>query len=562
MWSSQDFKLLRQHDALLNSLLRFKNDPHLWSRLRGDLFGGTVAALIAVPYGMALAVAMGLRPEAGLYTSIFGGLIAGMLSSSPVLISGLSATAAPIIGAITHQYGVGAALLTGFLCGLIMTLIGALRLGRFANYLPQSIVGAFTSGLGITIFAAQLSVFLGIKPEKVGFNLGVLDDLVAAFITLPTCQPQTLLTGGIVVAVMILLPKWNENIPASIIGVLLSAFVAKVFGFDIARVGALPNGFPMPQLVYFDLNILPSLLHPALTLAGLFTINQALTALALNRSNNIYNREKCDRELVAQGVANLLTPFFGAPPGVAMLARTVASTRAGAMSRLSVIAHSCILILFILPLRGVIAQIPLSALAAVTVMVGLQLADWRRFVALRQIAKVDAAIFLLTFLIVILSDLVIGVGIGFLIAMILFVERAAETTRLEAIVTTLPYSTAMTESGVRAFRIIGPLFFATSERILSQLRAEPAAQVLVLDLLLTGPADSSAIDLFRGAYEMQRQRGGDLFLIGIDETLFQLFENSSLVEELGAARFTLKTETIKESERFYALFGNLLRSQN
>ncbi len=535
---------------------------NFWEQLRGDFFGGTVAALIAVPYGMALAVAMGLRPETGLYTSIFGGLIAGMLSSSPVLISGLSATAAPIIGAITHQYGVGASLLTGFLCGLIMTLIGSLKLGRFANYLPPSIVGAFTSGLGITIFASQLSVFLGIKPEKMGFNLGVLDDLVAAFVALPSCQPQTLLTGGIVVAVMLFLPKWNENIPASIIGVLLAAFVAKVFGFDIARVGALPSGFPTPQLVHFDLNILPSLLHPALTLAGLFTINQALTALAVNRSNNIYNREKCDRELVAQGVANLLTPFFGAPPGVAMLARTVASTRAGAMSRLSVIAHSFILILFILPLRSVIAQIPLSALAAVTVMVGIQLADWKRFVALRRLAKVDAAIFLLTFLIVILSDLVTGVGIGFLIAMILFVERAAETTRLEAIVTTLPYHATTSESGVRAYRIVGPLFFATSERILSQLRVEPAAEALVLDLTLTGPADSSAVELFRGAFEMQRTRGGDLFLTGIDETLFQLFESSGLVEELGEARFTLKTETTKESERFYALFGNLLRSQN
>ncbi len=535
---------------------------NFWEQLRGDFFGGTVAALIAVPYGMALAVAMGLRPETGLYTSIFGGLIAGMLSSSPVLISGLSATAAPIIGAITHQYGVGASLLTGFLCGLIMTLIGALRLGRFANYLPQSIVGAFTSGLGVTIFASQLSVFLGIKPDKLGFNLGVFDDLVAAFIALPTCQPQTLLTGGIVVAVMIFLPKWNENIPASIIGVLLAALVANVFGFNIARVGALPSGFPSPQFLYFDLNVLPSLLHPALTLAGLFTINQVLTALAVNRSNNIYNREKCDRELVAQGIANLVTPFFGAPPGVAMLARTVASTRAGAMSRLSVIAHSFILILFILPLRGVIAQIPLSALAAVTVMVGLQLADWRRFAALRRLAKIDAAIFLLTFLIVILSDLVTGVGIGFLIAMILFVERAAETTRLEAIVTTLPYQTAPTESGVRAYRIVGPLFFATSERILSQLRVEPFAEALVLDLTLTGSADSSALDLFRSAFEMQRTRGGDLFLTGIDEALFQLFEDSGLIEELGAARFTLKTETTKESERFYALFGNLLRSQN
>ena len=236
---------------------------------------------------MALAVAMGLRPEAGLYTSIFGGLMAGMLSSSPVLISGLSATAAPIIGAITHQYGVGAALLTGFLCGLIMTLIGALRLGRFANYLPQSIVGAFTSGLGITIFVSQLSVFLGVKPAKMGFNLGVLDDLMAAVVALPLCQPQSLLIGGIVIAVMILLPKWNENIPASIIGVLFAALVAKLFGFDIARVGALPSGFPMPQLLSFDLNILPSLLQPALTLTGLFTINQALTALAVNRSNNI-----------------------------------------------------------------------------------------------------------------------------------------------------------------------------------------------------------------------------------------------------------------------------------
>ena len=195
-------------------------------------------------------------------------------------------------------------------------------------------------------------------------------------------------------------------------------------------------------------------------------------------------------------------------------------------------------------------------------MVGLQLADWRRFVALRRLAKVDAAIFLLTFLIVILSDLVTGVGIGFLIAMILFVERAAETTRLEAIITTLPFHPTTTESGVRAYRIVGPLFFATSERILSQLRVEPFAEALVLDLTLTGPADSSAIDLFRGAFEMQRHRGGDLFLTGIDETLFQLFEDSGLIEELGAERFTLKTETTKESERFYALFGNLLRSQN
>ncbi|MBS1807667.1 MAG: SulP family inorganic anion transporter [Acidobacteria bacterium] len=551
-----------QIQRLFLNFSQLRNQENFWERLRGDFFGGTVAALIAVPYGMALSVAMGMRPEAGLYTSIIGGIVAGFLSSSPVLISGLSATAAPILGAVTKTHGIGAALITGLLCGLAMTLIGALKLGRFANYLPQSIVTAFMSGLGLTIFVSQLKAFFGVQPQAIKYNFGVVDDLIGVLLVLPSVRAESLLIGGVVILAMILLPKWNENIPASIIGVFVATVVAKLAGFDIARVGELPSGFPLPHLIHFDLNVLPSLLHPAVTLAGLFTINQALTALAVNRSNNIFNREKCDRELIAQGTANLLTPFFGAPPGVAMLARTIASTRAGAMSRLSVISHSFVLILFILPLRGMIAQIPLSALAAVTVMVGWQLTNWSRFVALRRMPRVDAALFLLTFSIVVMADLITGVGLGFLIAMILFVERAAESTRLEPVAVTLPYYTTTTESGVHAFRLVGPLFFATSERILLQLRAMPPIEVLVLDVTATGTSDTSAIELFRGAFEMQRSRGGDLFLTGIDPHLYQMLEDIGLIAEIGVERFTLKTDATKESERFYALFGSLLRSQN
>lgn len=558
----QGYWLTSHLSTLRLNLSQLRKREDFGEKIRGDLFGGTVAALIAVPYGMALSVAMGMRPEVGLYTSIIGGLVAGFLSSSPVLISGLSATAVPILGAVTKAYGVGAALITGLLCGLIMLLIGILKVGRFANYLPPAIISAFTSGLGITIFATQLKSFLGVQSYPLSFNFGVVDDLISAAIMLPTAQPQSLLIGGIVIAAIVLLPKWNENIPASIIGVLLATFVANFFGFDIQRVGALPSGFPLPQLMQFDVAILPELIHPALTLAGLFTINQALTALAVNRSINVYSPEKCDRELIAQGTANLLTPFFGAPPGVAMLARTMASKRAGAMSRLSVIAHSFILLLFLLPLRGLIAQIPLSALAAVTVMVGLQLTDWKRFTALRRMARIDVALFLITFSIVVGADLVTGVGIGFLIAMMLFVERAAESTRLEAVATSLPYFTDTSESGVRAFRLTGPLFFATSERVLSQLQAEPPIEVLVLDLTATGTADQSAIDLLRAVFAMQQERSGDLFVTGIDSHLYQMFESGGLIAELGSQRFTRKSEATKESERFYALFGNLLRSQN
>ncbi len=518
----------------------------LWTRLRGDFFGGAIAALIAVPYGMALSIAMGMRPEAGLYTSIIGGIVSGALSYSPVLISGLSATAVPILAVVVKEHGVGAALMTGFLCGLIMFLIGALKLGRFANYLPQSIVSAFTSGLGLTIIASQLKTLFGVTPKPLGFDLGVVDDIGAMAVAMGASNPQTLITGGIVLAAIVLLPRWKESLPAPILGVLLATLIAKLLGFEIPRVGELPSSLPLPRLFDFKLAMLSELMHPALTLAGLFTINQVLTAVVVNRVTGSERGEKCSRELIAQGAANLLTPFFGAPPGVAMLARTVASARAGAMSRLSVVAHSFILILFILPLRGLISQIPLAALAAVTVAVGFQLTDYRRFLALRRMARADAALFLLTFLLVVLSDLVTGVGIGFLIAMVLFIERAAESTHLEAVATSVSDENPGADSMMQAFRLVGPLFFATSERLHSQLRSEVTSGLLALDLSAAGPADTSAVDLMRRVYAMQRERGGDLFLTGVDRRLYELFEKNGLVEELGASRFMLKTSTVEK----------------
>src|SRR5215471_749430 len=158
-----------------------RRKPGTLQRWRGDFFGGTVAALIAVPYGMALAIAMGLRPEAGLYTSIIGGAISGMISDAPVVVSGLSATVVPVLSTLVKTHGVGAALAAGALSGLIVTLIGALRIGRFFRYMPQSVIAAFTSGLGVVIVSSQLKAVLGVNPAPASFDLGVIDDFWAAF---------------------------------------------------------------------------------------------------------------------------------------------------------------------------------------------------------------------------------------------------------------------------------------------------------------------------------------------------------------------------------------------
>ena len=310
------------------------------ARWRGDFFGGMVAALIAVPYGMALSIAIGLRPEAGLYTSIIGGAVYGLLSHSPVVVSGLSATAVPILAALVKTHGVGAALAASFLCVLFMTLLGVLRLGRFVNYLPQSVVSAFTSGLGVVIITSQLKTLLGVTPRPAGSGLGAAGDLWAVAQAASQSNTQTLLVAGIVIIVMALLPKWKSGIPASLAGVVLASVTAYLLGFHLPQVGALPDRLPRPSALGLDFSASSALIQPALTLAGLCAINQLLTVVVAERAGEAQGRQSFNRELVAQGAANLVSPFFGAPAGAAMLARSVASTRAGAVSRWSILSVS------------------------------------------------------------------------------------------------------------------------------------------------------------------------------------------------------------------------------
>ncbi len=531
--------------------------PERWARRRGDFFGGTVAALIAVPYGMALSMAIGLRPEAGLYTSIIGGALSGMISSAPVVVSGLSATVVPVLAMLVKTHGVGTALAAGALSGLIMLIVGVLRLGRFFHYLPQSVIGAFTSGLGLIIVASQLKAVFGVKTTAVGFDLGIVDDLWAVLRIISQSDPHAVAISALVIGVMFLLPLWKRTIPVSLVAVVVASVVPFLMGWELPRVGALPDSFPHPSASALDFSAFSALLYPAFTLAGLITINQLLTVVVTDRLpdrlNAARSEVKFNRELVAQGIANMACPFFGAPPGVAMLARTVASAKAGAVSRWSVLAHSSILLVFLLPMRNLVSHIPLVVLAAVTVAVGAQLIGWERFRNLKRMNRADAALFLLTFALVIFSDLIVGVGIGSIVAMLLFVERAAEATRLERLEPPNEFDefvpgpakqepsaifssseSVNLRSEMQMYRLTGPLFFASSEKVLTRLMREVTANTLVLDLTEAGPIDSAATDCLRQLARRQRQRGGELNLIGLDARLFASIEKDGLLDEIGA----------------------------
>jgi SulP family sulfate permease len=529
----------------------------LLAQWRGDLLGGTVAALIAIPYGMALSIAMGLRPEAGLYTSIIGGLISGMLSRAPIVVSGLSATMVPVLAALIKTHGVGAALAAGVLSGLLMTLIGVMRWGRFFNYLPRSVIGAFTSGLGVIIVVSQLRLLFGVEPGTIGFNLGVVDDLWGVLLQMKRADGRVFFIGLVVLVTMFgmpkLLPRLERQLPSSLVGVVLATMLAQVMRVDLARVGELPSRFAMPSLLAVDFSNFSDLINPALTLAGLMTINQLLTIVVTDRLTPDRGEVRFNRELFAQGVANTVCPLFGAPPGVAMLARTVASKRAGAVTRWSVIAHSAVLILFLLPLRSLISQIPLVVLAGVTVGVGLQLIGIERWRELRDASRMEVTLFLLTFGLVVVSDLIVGVGVGMFVAMLHYVERSAESTQLKRVgsfpdlpmafpAQGWPHQRGLEQPLVRGgeaergiffetYRLTGPLFFGSSERIIHQLSGRPAGGRLILDLSEAGPIDSGALDSLRRLGEQQRREGGELYLVGIDRLADDQIVRSGLLRE-------------------------------
>ena len=417
-----------------------------------------------------------------------------------------------------------------------MILIGALRLGRFFRYLPQSVVAGFTSRLGLIIVASQLKAVFGVKPAAMGFDLGIVDDVWSVLHVAAQSDLHTVSIAALVILVMFGLPLWKPSIPASLVAVVAASFVAKLSNWPLPLVGDLPSSFPLPSFSNLDFSAFSALLQPALALAGLITINQLLTVVVTDRLQETRGEVRFNRELIAQGLANMACPLFGAPPGVAMLARTVASHQAGAATRWSVMAHSGVLLLFLLPLRNLISHIPVVVLAAVTVAVGLQLVELKRLREILAQNRMDALLFLLTFGLMVFADLIVGVGVGAMLAMLFFVEHAAQTTQLEKVEelpTMQPVSpiTAV-NADAQTYRLTGPLFFASSEGVLRLLAREATARKLILDLSEARPIDSEAADCLTQLAQRQHRRGGELHLIGLDPATYDALTQHKLFAEV------------------------------
>ncbi|MEP7362501.1 MAG: SulP family inorganic anion transporter [Acidobacteriota bacterium] len=400
----------------LESSLRGKLPPYGWKQLGGDLAGGAIAALIALPYGLAMAALIGLPPAFGIFTSVLTGPLTALLGRNGVLIGGTASVTVPFLAAAVAEQGVGGAAKVTILASIFMMVFSMLRLGRFVSYIPLTVVSGFSCGIGLMMVISQLKGIMGLpKPDQADWSSSMLAQLVQVLGQAGNLRWEPFILGIIVIVVAWLVAHKSARIPAPLAGVLAACLVSGVLGWNIGRVGSVK--FEVPPLAAFAWrpNEAGTVLPAALGLAAVSAANLLITSRVVYHfagSHRAFKKAEADRELGAYGVANLVAGLFGAPMSVGIPARSLANVKCGGTTRLSNIFHSAILAGILWVGSDYIAVIPKAALAGVTAYVGLCLLEWSTWRRLPRMRKLDASAFLTTALAVQMVNAVAAVLIG------------------------------------------------------------------------------------------------------------------------------------------------------
>ena len=379
-----------------------------------DLTAGLIVAIIALPLSIALAIASGVSPEKGLYTAIVAGLVIALLGGSRVNISGPTAAFATIVAGIVAQHGIDGLAIATVMAGIILILMGVLRLGSLIKYIPETITVGFTSGIAVTIVIGQIKDFLGITFAP-GTNAIEAPEKIAAIVeSFSTLNPLALVIGLVALAILIVWPKVSKKIPGSLIAVLVMTLGVAIAGLRVNTIGdlyqisaALPP-FSIPNL---EIEKIVALIPSAFTIAILAAIESLLSCVVSDKM--ISDTHNSNTELIAQGAGNICSALFGGIPATGAIARTAANVKNGGRSPISGIVHAIVLLLVLVVLMPYAAFIPMPVIAAVLFMVAYNMSEWRHFVAICKKAPLyETLVLVLTFALTVVFDLVVAIAVG------------------------------------------------------------------------------------------------------------------------------------------------------
>ncbi len=511
-------------------------------RLRGDLTAGITVGVIAIPLGMALSIAAGVPPQHGLYTVVIAGLVAGLAGGSRYNVSGPTAAFVAILLPIVAEHGIGGLLVATLMAGVMLVALGLARLGRFVHLIPYPVVVGFTAGIGVLIATLQVKDFFGLTVVQ---TEGHFPETVAALAgAIPTFRWQDTVIAASVLATMVAWNRLRSRLPAHLVGLVFGTLLAVALDalvpeFEVATIDSrfefhidgttgtgispTPPRFALPwQLASADgapvgisLALLRDLFPSALAIALLGAIESLLCAVVADGFTG--TRHNPNAELVGQGLANIVAPFFGGITATAAIARTAASVRAGATSPFAAVTHALAVLLSLLLLAPILSRVPMAALAALLMVVAWNMAEARHFVHIVRVApRSDVAVLLTCFALTVLFDMVIAVGVGVGLAAVLFIRRMTEITGVELVPTSKHAHLSGLPKHAIVYDINGPLFFGAARQALENLRFSDAGlRIVVLDMTDVSSMDMTGLVAFEAILDRMRKRHLEVVVCGL-----------------------------------------------
>lgn len=527
--------------------------PQLFKELRGynkqtflhDLTAGIIVGVVALPLAIAFGIASGVSPTEGLVTAIIGGFLVSLLGGSKVQIGGPTGAFIVIVYGVIQQHGIDGLVLATLMAGVILVLLGVLRLGSLIKFVPYPIIVGFTAGIAVTIFTTQVKDLFGLQVSELpGDFLGKWQTYFASF---DTISWLALLFGLLAIAIIILLPRFNKKLPSSLTALVVLTLLSVVLDhFGYARPENIGDRFTIeagwPEFIVPTVTIerLQQLFPAAFTIAMLGAIESLLSASVAD--GVIGTKSDSNMELVGQGVANIVVPFFGGIPVTGAIARTMTNINSGGRTPVAGIIHAVVLLLILLVLSPLTSHIPMAVLAGVLVVVSYNMSGWRSFVAIFKGPKGDSLVMVITFLLTVLIDLTVAIGIGMVLAMLILLKRVLATSEINLLDAKSHHPDEPKldlPKGVEVYEIEGPFFFGIANRFDETMRSmadNPHARIIRMRMVPF--VDSTAIHNLATMIELHKESNTQIILSGVQPKVMETLRSSGLLELLGEENVT------------------------
>jgi SulP family sulfate permease len=526
-WMPKSLLLLRDYDR---------------HKFLSDLIAGVTVGLVALPLAMAFAISSGVPPQAGLYCAIVTGFIISALGGSKTQIGGPTGAFVVVVAGIIAKYGMDGLLTCTMMAGVLLVLLGVTGLGGAVKYFPRPVIIGFTNGIAILIVSTQIRDFFGLRMDHLpGDFFHRMKAYAQAWNTISV--PATLLSV-FALAVMIFCLKYARKVPGAILVTFGATAAVALFHLPLetigTRFGGIPTGFPPIAVPTLRYEVLRQLLSPAFTIAMLGAIESLMSAVVSDRMSK--DKHNPNVELVAQGVANIVSPLFGGLPATGAIARTATNVRSGAKTPVAGMIHAVTLLAIVLFAAPLVKNVPLAALAAILVIVAYNMGEWREIPEILKLSKADIAVWLITMTLTVVTDLTFAVEVGMMLAVLMFIRKVSRTTTVTRV------TTDYVEDGrvhvlqgkdipeyATVFRIHGPFLFGATDKFAEILdRVQTLPPVVILRLRNMTAIDATGLGAIRDLADTLHDSGRTLLLCGAREQPSALMQQAEFERHVGA----------------------------